>query len=278
VVAGSDGAAEWDECRAKAAPVLAAAGLPAWDEPPPADAGSGRCFDTALVVDGRVIELGAHLERFRRSTGLEAAPAMAAAVASVGDGTWRLRLEEVDGRAVASTAPAERPAVLDGGWGEADIALVPFPGGLGRHKWADRARVQALERCHAPFIPVLCDDGDELLEATWANVFVVVGGCLWTPPLDGRILPGVTRRAVLDEAVELGLPVRIGPVGPDHLAGAEAVLLSSAVRGIVWVRSIRGGRRFDAPPALLGTLTRALGRRWSASEDGQRAPRRWKML
>jgi len=278
VVAGSDGAAEWDECRAKAAPVLAAAGLPAWDEPQPAAAGSGRCFDTLLVVDGRVIELGAHLERFRRSTGLEAAPAVAAAVASVGDGTWRLRLEEVDGRAVASAAPAERPPVLDSGWGEADIALVPLPGGLGHHKWSDRARVQALERRHAPFIPVLCDDGGELLEATWASVFLVVGGCLWTPPLDGRILPGVTRRAVLDEAVEHGLPVRIGPVGPGHLAGAEAVLLSSAVRGIVWVRSVEGGRRFDAPPALLGILTRALGRRWSASEGGQRAPRRWKML
>ncbi|MEO5678874.1 MAG: chorismate-binding protein, partial [Acidimicrobiales bacterium] len=51
VVADSEGAAEWDECRAKAAPVLAAARLLPWDQPSVRRAGApGRCFDTALVV------------------------------------------------------------------------------------------------------------------------------------------------------------------------------------------------------------------------------------
>ncbi len=283
VVAGSDGAAEWDECRAKAAPVLAAAGLPAWDEPRPSGRGSGPAFDTVLVVDGTVVEGAAHLERFRGSTDIDAGPAMAAAVARpdaatgpqpadiaaragripTGPGAWRLRLDEADGKVVITTSPAQRPAVFEGRWDEAEITLVEVPDGLGPHKWADRSLGQDLERRHAPFVPVLCEAG-EVLEATWANVLAVIGGRLCTPPLDGRILPGVTRRAVLDVAVDLGVPVAIGPLWVDQLATADAVLLTSAVRGLVWVRAVEGRRRFDGPHELVATLAGALGRRWSS--------------
>jgi len=280
VVAGSDGAAEWDECRAKAAPVLAAAGLPAWVEPTPSVRGSGPVFDTALVVDGRVVEAAAHLERFRGSTGIDAGPALAAVVArpDAATGPQRLRLNEADGKVVITTAPAPQPAVLEGGWDEAEVTLVEVPGGLGPHKWADRSLVQDLERWHAPFVPVLCD-GDEVLEATWANVLAVIGGRLCTPPLDGRILPGVTRRTLLDVAVDLGVPVAIGPLGAGQLVAAEAVLLTSAVRGLVWVRAIEGRRRFVAPHPLVATLAGALGRRWSHPPPAdQRAERPRKML
>ncbi len=264
VVAGSDGGAEWDECRAKAAPVLAAAALPAWHEPRHSGRGSGPVFDTALVVDGRVVEGAAHRERFGASTGLDAGPASDAAVAALeGAGAWRLRVDDVDGRPVTTTSAVARPAVLEGGWDEVEIALVEVPGGLGPHKWVDRDLVQDLERRHAPFVPVLCD-GDEVLEATWGNVLAVVGGCLCTPPLDGRILPGVTRRALLDIAVDLGVPVAIGPLGADQLATADAVLLTSAVRGLAWVRAVEGRRRFDAPHPLVATLAGALGGRWSS--------------
>lgn len=278
VVAGSDGAAEWDECRAKAGPVLAAAGLPAWDEPGCPVQGSGPVFDTSLVVDGRVVEAAAHRDRFAASTGLDAEPAWEAAVGGHGEGAWRLRVDDVDGHPVATISGAARPAVLDGGWDEVDVTLVEVPGGLGRHKWAGRALVQGLEHRHAPFVPVLCDGG-EVLEATWANVLAVIDGRLCTPPLDGRILPGVTRRAVLDAAIDLGVPLSIGPIGADQLATADAVLLTSAVRGLVWVRAIEGRRRFDAPHPLVATVAGALGRRWSAEPpSAQRAERPRKML
>jgi len=42
------------------------------------------------------------------------------------------------------------------------------------------------------------------------------------------------------------------------------VLLTSAVRGLLWVRAIEGRRRFDAPHHLVATLAGALGRRWSS--------------
>jgi len=216
------------------------------------------------VVDGRIVEGAAHRERFGTSTGLDAGPAWEAAVAALrGAGVWRLRVDDVDGRPVTTASAAVRPAVLEGGWDEVEIALVEVSGGLGPHKWVDRGLVQDLDLRHAPFVPVLCDGG-EVLEATWANVLAVVGGRLCTPPLDGRILPGVTRRALLDVAVDLGVPVAIAPLGADQLATADAVLLTSAVRGLLWVRAIEGRRRFDAPHLLVATLAGALGRRWSS--------------
>ena len=292
VVADSDGTAEWEECIAKAAPVLAAAGLAPWGEPArsgagPAPAGlarrAGRCLETFLVVDGTLVEGAAHLARFRRSTGLDAGPVVEAAAAGLGPGTWRLRVDEVDevddvgGTPTTTLRPAPRPPVLDGGWGEAEVALVELGGGLGDHKWADRRAVQALERRLAPCVPVLCDEDGSVLEATWANVFAVVEGCLCTPPLDGRVLPGVTRRALLDEAVDLGVPLRIGLLGAEQLVVADAVLLTSAVSGLVWVRAIEGRRRFEAPPGIVAVLAGALGRRWSRRPPAQR-PRPRKML
>jgi para-aminobenzoate synthetase/4-amino-4-deoxychorismate lyase len=89
IVAGSDGATEWEECRAKAAPLLAAAGLAAWAGPREAAAPGGPCIDTLLLVDGEVVERAGHLARFGEATGLDAGPAVEAAAAAHPVGAWR---------------------------------------------------------------------------------------------------------------------------------------------------------------------------------------------
>ena len=50
-----------------------------------------------------------------------------------------------------------------------------------------------------------------MLEAAYANVWIVEGEALITPPADGRILPGTTRAALLaadpaarEEPIDLG--------------------------------------------------------------------------
>ena len=48
----------------------------------------------------------------------------------------------------------------------------------------------------APTATALIVDGDEqVLEAAWANLWLIEGERLITPPADGRLLPGVTRAA-----------------------------------------------------------------------------------
>ena len=51
-----------------------------------------------------------------------------------------------------------------------------------------------------------------VLECNRSNVFAVVDGQLCTPQLDGGLLPGVTRGALLEAALEAGIDVRVGPL------------------------------------------------------------------
>ena len=94
-------------------------------------------------------------------------------------------------------------------------------------------------------MPLILDTDDCVLEASRANVFVVEDGRIFTPPADGRILPGVTRRSVLDL-----LPVWEEPIVIDRLLAADEVFLSGSVRGIEPVWELEGGRTWHA-----GTVT-----------------------
>jgi branched-subunit amino acid aminotransferase/4-amino-4-deoxychorismate lyase len=54
-----------------------------------------------------------------------------------------------------------------------------------------------------------------LTEGGRSSVFGVVDGVMITPPDDGRILPGITRQALLDAGREAGIPVTEGPLRAD---------------------------------------------------------------
>ena len=97
------------------------------------------------------------------------------------------------------------------------------PGGLGEHKWSDRRLIDALSAHVAPAVPLLVDLDGVVLEASRSNVAIVEGERLITPPLDGRILPGIGR-AELDATEE--------HFDLDRLNGADQVLLVGAVRGV----------------------------------------------
>jgi para-aminobenzoate synthetase / 4-amino-4-deoxychorismate lyase len=104
--------------------------------------------------------------------------------------------------------------------------LAPFvlPGGLGSHKWLDRALLDSIAAAAgAQALPLLIDTDGSVLEATWANVLIEQDGRLVAPPDDGRALPGVGRsRLQYDEE----------PVDLDRLLAADAVVLTSALRVI----------------------------------------------
>ena len=101
----------------------------------------------------------------------------------------------------------------------------PFilPGGLGRHKWADRDLVDALNDAAGDLLALLIDDDGAVLESTWANVLIEEGGRLISPPADGRALPGIGRSR---------LRYSEEPVDLDRLLAADAVVLTSALRTV----------------------------------------------
>ncbi|HZE04957.1 MAG TPA: aminotransferase class IV [Solirubrobacteraceae bacterium] len=193
-------------------------------------------FETLLLLrDGRVQALEGHLQRLEHSTRqlyglpLPSGPraeitAQLTRAAAESPRPQRARIDAVPhaGRLrlslVISAVPAGRPVSL---------APLVIPGGLGAHKWCDRRLVEPAD---AQRVPLIVDADGSVLEAAWANIFILEGDDLITPPLDGRLLPGVTRARLLALAPRLGLRVRETPIMLTDARAARTMLLTSSLR------------------------------------------------
>ena len=202
-------------------------------------------FETVLVEHGRPVGLERHLARLAASVRLLYGTALPSTVAA---GAQAAAAEAADAprarmRVLADRAGAVRISVSAAGAqpGEA-VALAPFalPGGLGAHKWRDRGLVDALGAV-ASGVPLLVDTDGSVLEAAYANVWIVEDVELITPPADGRILPG-TERAMLLAADPFA---REEPFDLRRLARADAVFLTSSISGRHPARLQAGVPRHD---------------------------------
>lgn len=230
-------------------------------------------FATLLVFEGSPIELEAHLARLSSSVrelfdadlpqDARALALQHAAPLRLG----RLRLTVAPGPSGAMsaevvTAKVQAQAVFPG-W-ERAISLSPFviPGGLGAHKWADRAGLAWTESAEPEGgLPLVMDVGGEVLEASRANVFAVEGQALVTPALDGRILAGVARRRAIEAAGAVGIEVREQALSIDRLIGAEGAFLTGSVRGVEPVRSV-GGAELPQTGEAVSALAAEMKRAW----------------
>ena len=73
-----------------------------------------------------------------------------------------------------------------------------------------------------------------------ANLFILNQNRLSTPALDGNILPGIMRRALLEVAPHLGLDVSEGDCSLEELRKADLVMASNSVRLITKITQIDG--------------------------------------
>ena len=236
-----------------------------WAGGPRPDPAQG-LIETLAVRDGTPLALDAHLARLAHSARtVLGAPLPCGLAARVrrraADAPWawaRLRIEVAPGDdgLTCDVPPAER-GVLGSG---APVALAPLllPGGLGEHKWADRRLLDACSRRHGA-CPLLVDLDGAVLEAAWANVWVLEGDRLVTPPADGRLLAGVMRAALPGVAQRAGLEAGEEPVVLERLEQAEAVLLTSSVR-LVTVAALGGQRPSSRGVGIGGRLREALRR------------------
>jgi len=134
--------------------------------------------------------------------------------------------------------------------------------GLGAFKWADRSLLdQAQARLPDHTLPLIVDAGGAVLEASRANLFAVRDGALFTPPLDGRILAGVTRGRVLEIAAGAAIEAHESVLDRDDLLAAEEVFLTGSVRGIEPVASLDGETLPGGRP-LTEQLAAELRRAW----------------
>jgi len=85
---------------------------------------------------------------------------------------------------------------------------------------------------------ILLDLRGRVTEGTTSNVFFVQHGVLVTPPLALGMLEGVTRALFIEIAREEGLILREEPHGPEALAAADEVFMTSTLREAMPVTSL----------------------------------------
>jgi len=225
-------------------------------------------METVRVVDGAVPFARLHQRRleaswpsfFRGRPPSIAAVAAPAIAASKGQ-RLLVRVRFVGERDSVATADVEsRPLEIEPPPVRVAIASSPRrePREARRHKSADRAWVLELAIAGA-FETIVWDDEGGLLEGTRSNLFLQVGGELFTPPVELGLVPGVVRAEVARLAPGLGWAVRERPLAPADLKQAAAILLTGSGVGVVAVDELDGravGSRETAE--LAGRLARAV--------------------
>ncbi len=239
--------------------------------PIPPDPARG-VFETFLVVEGALIEIDAHFARLGASVAVlygatltdETREAVEEHARDMGLGRLRITLAPIGDTGELTreivTAAVDPALVFPGPERAVITRSVVVEGGLGLHKWADRDLIgQAEAGLGAGEVPLLVDRGGVVLEASRANVFAIRGETLVTPPADGRLLPGIARRRVMEAADACGLLPHETELTIDDLVAADEVLLAGSVRGIEPVRAVDAfelGRQSGAGARVAAELRR----------------------
>jgi aminodeoxychorismate lyase len=87
---------------------------------------------------------------------------------------------------------------------------------------------------------LIVNTNNEVTEGGTSNVFWIDRGMVCTTPLNGSVLPGVTRATVLEVCDTVGISRAERTVQPEQLPAMDGVFLSFTSRGIVEAESLDG--------------------------------------
>ncbi len=113
-----------------------------------------------------------------------------------------------------------------------------------------------LERVHTEGYDdaLLMNEKGHLAECTSANIFLVRGRMILTPPLSSGCLPGITREALREIVPAAGYAFVEQDLVPSDLDSADEVFISSTTREVAGVGSIHTKWKYTSP----GKVTREL--------------------
>jgi len=101
-------------------------------------------------------------------------------------------------------------------------------------------------------------------------VFLVSNGTVITPPVNGTLLAGITRDAILSITADLGLPVREQQLPREMLYSADEVFLTGTASEVTPVRSVD---KITVGRGRRGPITEQIQRRFLDVVHGRVADR-----
>jgi branched-chain amino acid aminotransferase len=129
--------------------------------------------------------------------------------------------------------------------------------GAGNYLNSQLAKMEALTDGYAEAIQL--GPGGLVSEGTGQNVFLVRGGTLITPAVDGTLLPGITRDSILTLARELEIPVREQAVPREMLYTADEIFFTGTAAEVTPIRSVD---RIPVGEGRVGPITQRLQQRF----------------
>lgn len=111
---------------------------------------------------------------------------------------------------------------------------------------------------------IMINEQGEVCDGTLSNIFVVKGGVLSTPAVNGYVLPGVTRKVVLELAAEAGIDCQEKSMTADNVLQGDEIFLTNTGWEILPVTRVDEKTVGSGQP---GSLTQALHQKFRKFVD-----------
>lgn len=237
-------------------------------------------FETIGVYGGIAFALNKHLQRLQRSATGIGLPTLD--LVTIRDGVaallkenccaeGKLRITVTGGQSVLGSDRIGSPLttiIATGPRGEgpptAKIQVAPWPrnergvlAGLKTISYAENVAALAWAKAKGADEVVFGNTVGNLCEGSGSNIFVVVGGEVFTPPLSSGALGGITRELIVSR---LGIKERDFPLDILYSEELEECFLSSSVREAQGISHIDGKPTKLAPGPLTLEVEREFSR------------------
>lgn len=113
---------------------------------------------------------------------------------------------------------------------------------------------------------IVLDVDGYLSEGSGQNLFLVQDGKLWTPPVGSSILAGITRRAVVELATDMGIAIVEQRLPRELLYTCDEMFFTGTVAEITPIRSVDGKPVGDG---LRGPVTKRVQQRFFSIARGE---------
>ncbi len=100
---------------------------------------------------------------------------------------------------------------------------------------------------------LLLNTDNDVIECTVSNIFIVKEKCIITPPLDTNILPGITRKTVLNICNNMNIHVKEVRFGVEMVRDADEVFITNSLMEIMPVSRIEESDIGESVPGEMTT-------------------------